>query len=67
MASRDRWLKLLGLGAVVGVAAGGALAARARRPQRDYARWQVTEHLHRRHADARHRVEDAEAGVWGSE
>ena len=67
MPSRDRWLKLLGLGAVAGVAATGALVARSRRPQRDYERWQVTEHLHRRHTDARRRLEDAEAGVWGSE
>lgn len=67
MPSRDRWAKLLGLSTVVGVAAAGALAARAQRPQRDYARWQITERLHRRHAEARRRIEDAQAGVWGSE
>jgi len=67
MPSRDRWLKLLGLGTVLGVTATGALAARAMRPQRDYASWQITEHLRRRHAEARRRREDAEAGVWGSE
>lgn len=67
MPSRDRWVKLLGLGAVLGVAATGAVAARVARPQREYARWQVTEHLHRRHSEARRRWSDAEAGVWGSE
>ena len=67
MPSRDRWLKLLGLGAVLGVTASGVLAARAQRPQRDYERWQITEHLRRRHADARRRRDDAAAGVWGSE
>lgn len=68
MPSRDRWLKLLGLSTVIGVAATGALAARTARAQRsDYARWQITERLRRRHAEARRRLEDAEAGVWGSE
>lgn len=67
MPSRDRWVKLLGLSAVVGVAAAGALASRVQRPQRDYERWEVTERLHRRHAEARQRLDDAHAGVWGSE
>ena len=67
MPSRDRWAKLLGLSTVVGVAAAGVLVARAPRPAADYARWQVTERLHRRHAEARQRLEEAQAGVWGSE
>lgn len=65
--TRNRWAKLLGLGAVAGVAATGAVVARTTRPRQDYERWQITERLHARHAEAKARLQDAEAGVWGSE
>ncbi|HHU10919.1 MAG TPA: hypothetical protein GXZ60_13040 [Intrasporangiaceae bacterium] len=67
MPSRERWIKLLGLGTIIGVAASGALVARAARPRRDYERWEITERLHRRYDEARERLEVAEGGVWGAE
>lgn len=43
--------KLLGLASVVGVAAGGAVAARAERQRRAYTPTQVRERLRERHAE----------------
>ena len=67
MPSKNRWFKLLGLSTLVGVAATGVLAARQPRPERELEKWQIPERLHRRHAQARQRMEDAQAGTWGSE
>ncbi|HEU4911995.1 MAG TPA: hypothetical protein VFV76_08870 [Actinomycetes bacterium] len=47
-----RWWKVLGLAGVVGVAATGAVVARAERRRRAYTADEVRERLHARHADA---------------
>lgn len=49
--SRSRTLKLLGIASVVGVAASGAVAARAERQRRAYTPDQVRDRLRERHAE----------------
>lgn len=63
----NRLRKLLGVSAVLGVAATGVVVARRERRRRTYTPGEVREHLHRRHAEALLRKRDAEGGVWGSE
>jgi hypothetical protein len=46
-----RWWKVLGLAGVVGVAATGAVVARAERRRRAYTPDEVRERLHARHAE----------------
>ncbi|WP_199435048.1 hypothetical protein [Qaidamihabitans albus] len=47
-----RWWKLLGLAGVVGVAATGAVIARAERRRRAYTPEEIRERLHARAAEA---------------
>jgi hypothetical protein len=47
-----RWWKVLGLAGVVGVAATGAVVARAERRRRAYTPEEVRDRLHSRHAQA---------------
>jgi hypothetical protein len=47
-----KWWKVLGMAGVVGVAATGAVVARAERRRRAYTPDEVRERLHARHADA---------------
>jgi hypothetical protein len=47
-----RWLKILGLAAFAGVAAGGVVIARAERRRRAYTPQEVRERLHARLAEA---------------
>jgi hypothetical protein len=47
---RGSWWKLVGLAAVVGVAATGAVLARAERRRRSYTPDEVRQRLHERHA-----------------
>lgn len=47
-----KWWKVLGMAGVVGVAATGAVVARAERRRRAYTPEEVRERLHARHADA---------------
>ena len=47
-----RWLKVLGLAAFAGVAAGGVVIARAERRRRAYTPQEVRERLHARLAEA---------------
>jgi hypothetical protein len=46
-----RWWKVLGLAGVVGVAATGAVVARAERRRRSYAPDEIRDRLHARHAE----------------
>jgi hypothetical protein len=47
-----RWLKVLGLAAFAGVAAGGVVIARAERRRRAYTPQEIRERLHARFAEA---------------
>ena len=47
-----KWWKVLGMAGVVGVAATGAVVARAERRRRAYTPDEVRERLHARHTDA---------------
>jgi hypothetical protein len=47
-----RWLKILGLAGFAGVAATGAVIARAERRRRSYTPQQIRERLHERIAEA---------------
>jgi hypothetical protein len=49
-----RWWKVLGLAAFVGVAAGGAVLARAERRRRAYTPAEIRERLRARLEEARH-------------
>jgi hypothetical protein len=49
-----RWWKVLGLAAFVGVAASGAVIARAERRRRAYTPAEIRERLHARVAEAQH-------------
>jgi hypothetical protein len=47
-----RWWKVVGLAGVVGVAATGAIVARAERKRRAYTSEEIRDRLHRRLAEA---------------
>lgn len=63
----NRFRKLLGVSAVLGVAATGAVLVRRERARRDYTPTEVRDHLRRRYAEALAVQREAQAGVWGSE
>ncbi len=67
MPSLNRWWKLLGLAAVAGVAATGAVIDRQTRTSTAYAPSEITAHLRRRFQEARERAADSAAGLDGSE
>ncbi|CCI54272.1 hypothetical protein [Nostocoides jenkinsii] len=67
MLSRNRVRKLLGVSAVVGVAATGVAVARRERAVRAYTPGQVHNRLRERYAEALATARDAADGTWGSE